>query len=335
VICLLLGSATGECENRCNGNGACAQHDRCDCYQSWDFFADCSARTCPYGRVETASESSADLHPYSECSSRGSCDRATGLCVCMNGYSGHDCSRETCPANCNGKGQCVLSQLANAQLTDGAAFIYGRAATCVCDPGYEGVGCTLRTCPRGDDPLRCGAGGTPIDNVQTVTIVDGTIASPLTGSITGSFTMVFTDQYGAIHTTRPLDITKVSVIYIEEALVAFPGNIIPSVDVGITTNTPAAGVVEFTVTYSNAVNSGLQETLVLQIDDRSTAGSQPLFAGLTCGSGNCAQAVVQTIEGTPHSDKCSGRGNCDDESGTCLCFKGFNGLACSLQNTIA
>lgn len=40
-------------------------------------------------------------------------------------------------------------------------------------------------------------------------------------------------------------------------------------------------------------------------------------------------------KGTTESTTCSDRGVCDSESGDCKCFKGYTGLACSLQNQLA
>eukprot|EP01035_Chromulina_nebulosa_P025316 gene25316-33047_t len=54
--------------------------------------ADCSERICPFNSAE--------------CSNRGTCDRSTGECSCMNGFTGSACDRLECNLNCNGGGIC-------------------------------------------------------------------------------------------------------------------------------------------------------------------------------------------------------------------------------------
>jgi hypothetical protein len=131
-------------------------------------------------------------HYYTECSNKGLCDRATGLCVCYDGYTGSSCQRTTCPNDCSGHGVCrTVDEIAagmtnystaagsadftstwggmNFRATDnyaGQAYFRGvttstlyrlwdqdMAQACVCDAGYAGPDCSRRECPRGDDPL--------------------------------------------------------------------------------------------------------------------------------------------------------------------------------------
>merc|ERR1711871_1280818 len=46
-------------------------------------------------------------HFYMECSNRGVCDRKTGVCECFDGYTGRACSRQACPNDCSGHGECM------------------------------------------------------------------------------------------------------------------------------------------------------------------------------------------------------------------------------------
>ncbi|KAI4898083.1 hypothetical protein NFI96_032366 [Prochilodus magdalenae] len=61
-----------------------------------------------------------------DCNDNGYC--VDGRCVCHAGYTGHDCSLLLCPDNCNDKGRCV----------DGK---------CVCFEGFSGDDCSIQTCP--------------------------------------------------------------------------------------------------------------------------------------------------------------------------------------------
>ena len=86
---------TGRCDNKCSGHGSCLeQTNRCQCYKGlngedeWTG-TDCSLRACPKG-IAWAHEvlvSNNDVHPWIECSNRGSCNRDTGECDCEPGIS--------------------------------------------------------------------------------------------------------------------------------------------------------------------------------------------------------------------------------------------------------
>ena len=45
-------------------------------------------------------------HAYTECSSKGMCNRVSGECECFPGYEGKGCQRNSCPNQCSGKGTC-------------------------------------------------------------------------------------------------------------------------------------------------------------------------------------------------------------------------------------
>lgn len=61
-----------------------------------------------------------------ECSNRGECDRATGRCKCMTGFSGTACERSNCPRGCSGHGHCrSLSDYAQRYRgTESIQFLY-------------------------------------------------------------------------------------------------------------------------------------------------------------------------------------------------------------------
>jgi len=151
----------GLCENGCSGHGSCVVNQNCLCYTGMDgepewTGPDCSLRTCPHdyawvGDVVNAN----DLHPWSECSNRGTCDRKTGVCACFPGYDGVACQRFSCPNNCNDRGTCWPEK----HLAVKASRVYDspwdamKAIGCLCDAGFRGPSCEFQECPSGADPL--------------------------------------------------------------------------------------------------------------------------------------------------------------------------------------
>jgi len=89
-------------------------------------------------------------HFYTECSNKGTCNRATGECECFPGFEGAGCTRQVCPDDCSGHGQCIGAEDSNAGYV---AWDSSHTQKCVCDPGYTGPSCSLRKCPAGVDPI--------------------------------------------------------------------------------------------------------------------------------------------------------------------------------------
>lgn len=130
VIVLIFIRCSSDCamQNFCNGHGKCVtKTSSCDCFEGYGASTDvtlyrapdCSARTCPSGLAWADVPTSATMaHQPSECSSRGTCDRALGLCTCFVGFEGAACQRTSCPNDCSGHGVCVsikqMAQLPNA-----------------------------------------------------------------------------------------------------------------------------------------------------------------------------------------------------------------------------
>ncbi len=105
-------------------------------------------------------------HQLVECSARGVCDRVSGSCACVEGYTGDACQRTVCPNDCSGHGVCqsqkyfVLDGVAGTSISTNTytAFDAESAYGCKCDPGFRGVDCAQRECPSGPDPMK-GDGG--------------------------------------------------------------------------------------------------------------------------------------------------------------------------------
>lgn len=89
-------------------------------------------------------------HFYRECSNKGTCNRATGECECFPGFEGAGCTRQVCPDDCSGHGQCISTEFSNSGYM---AWDKTHTQRCVCDPGYDGPSCSLRKCPMGVDPI--------------------------------------------------------------------------------------------------------------------------------------------------------------------------------------
>ncbi|CAM9299639.1 unnamed protein product [Hapterophycus canaliculatus] len=206
TICLVV-QAFGRgvqsmCPNSCNRRGDCNPFGRCDCWDGWDG-ADCSERTCSTGLAWSDRATGTDTaHGISECSNRGECDRASGRCKCMSGFSGAACERTNCPRGCSGHGHCrSLSDYAeHYRGAESIQYLYSdvwdseKLHTCICDAGYHGFDCSLRTCPTGDDPLTT-------DQVNEVQL----IACEATA---GSFVLYYE---GHPATTLPYDASEVDV----------------------------------------------------------------------------------------------------------------------------
>lgn len=179
IVAVTAGSALAACPNNCSRHGTCGSADLCTCHPRWTG-ADCSLRECPYGLswttegdgVVPAGNGMGGLHPYTECSSKGTCDRTTGECQCYPGYEGRGCRRQACPNNCSGNGRCISNSEYNSEYvaTAGAKFSSSTwdmeaARVCACDRGWEGYDCSSRICPKGDDPVTdCSTGGAAAAN---------------------------------------------------------------------------------------------------------------------------------------------------------------------------
>jgi len=96
-----------------------------------------------------------EAHFYRECSNKGTCDTATGVCNCFPGFEGEGCTRTVCPNNCGGHGQCTLIDVALKveKKQEYHAWDAQKTQGCKCDPGYDGPSCSLRKCVKGVDPI--------------------------------------------------------------------------------------------------------------------------------------------------------------------------------------
>jgi len=234
-----------------------------------------------------------NFNQYTECSSRGTCDYATGECKCFDGFEGRGCRRTTCPNGCSGHGRCLDNSDVNGWYS---SFNYPndqmwdqkRTQTCKCDRGFTGYDCNSRICPFGDDPTSdCGENSA--GDVQLV--ITNTKSAD-----TAYFTLTFTDMFGGRFTTRPIKDKKCAVAdnkptpcpEVQYALMDLPNFAIPEVEVDV------LDVVEhdkgkathshtslYTVQFTDPSNSGKQNTLECEIVAASDVnGAQPKYKGV-------------------------------------------------------
>lgn len=358
----------------------------------WDC-ADCSQRLCPYGLAWADSpigdldhdgttsaldsvsatsqltngtayefwpgtgESADEAHFYSECSGKGTCDRALGECQCFDGYTGHTCQRSQCADDCSGHGVCrTLREIATNRLNrkmisnEGGVKYYSgvqtafdytlwdadKAQACICDPGYTGHNCAMRDCPRGDDPIttstRWSGGAASQYAKMYFEVASSATPTILKFGFTGwdgrtnyAYAKFATtvDAPGAIASGVLPGVTTVAG-KITLALRAMPGGQLQKVEVD-STATGGAG----------ACSTGATCRYVIEFKGRP--GSQDLMTveSIQGGTISTAMAYVSSQSGNLEEITCSGRGLCDYSAGICECFAGYYGAACENQNALA
>jgi hypothetical protein len=209
------------CPDLCSGHGKCGsgkrERDKCTCQIGY-IGLNCANKECLFGYQWGGQPYANDLRYYSECSNVGVCDRKTGLCDCMPGFTGAGCRRQICPNQCSGHGDCrYVADLA----TDISPQIEGRtdrkydmwdgkkAQACKCDPMYTGADCSLRTCARGDDPLtnhtnwhELATGGVVKVHVQQNEVQKLMLNG--VNDVSGNFVLEYIDQFNETWSTRPI-----------------------------------------------------------------------------------------------------------------------------------
>lgn len=311
----------------CTGHGVCSNSPqyKCLCAAGW-MGGDCAERTCPFGKSWFDKPIASNrAHQMVECSNKGVCDRTKGECLCAVNYVGGACSRMGCPGNlgtgvlCSGHGQC-LSQGQLAQESDmysngvATTFTYGAIPNdpltwdfdqtygCKCDVGYTGYDCALRACPYGDDPMT--------RNQLFETQVYKCVASA------GSFLLTFRQQITA---TIAWNANQATVKAALEALTS-----VGTVDVVFSTGTAACGTDpsssgnKISITYRTELNK--LPPLVEDVTGLTQVASNTKWTAAVHGA---AIDGISSVAGTKENIECSGRGICDQTTGTCTCFLGY------------
>jgi len=317
------------------------------------------------GKVAATNEG----HFYSECSNKGLCDRATGECVCYDGYTGSSCQRSACPNDCSGHGVCrTVAEIAAGGLTNrkvdnvgGDTFWEGTsgssiyqlwdsdmAQACVCDPYYTGADCSRRQCPRGDDPLTHRAadcGGNPCTvEVQTLTV------TPSAADAADWVYLQFTDWTGktwntdkfvlgnslkqcgnTLATSATVTANTLCSNLIQGKLRGLPNGVLSGVTAACTFNA-AGSASALTITVTFVGKPGNVESLTIFRSNEFDARNDPTA---TCSGYLTIPAAAETVRGNEEESKCSNRGVCDHDTGLCKCFKGYSLDDCSQQNALA
>jgi hypothetical protein len=331
-----LGYTAAECPNACGGHGQCGAHDMCTCDINWQG-ADCSQRTCPFGRAHVDSPKgdlnfdnavgygatvtaygypsgtyeqypvnleNESAHDYMECSNKGLCDRKLGECDCLPGYEGHACQRAACPNSCSGNGTCqTIKSLAN--LDGGNIYeLWDKDSTmgCKCDAGYSGSDCSARQCPYGVDVLYSD------DANYRVTKTQIKIQATSDDDLAGTFQVKFYDVHGQDYITGPITAyTEVAsntpCTKMTDALKALPNKVVPAVtcaETSITNGSSHKLGIQYDLTFSS--NPGKLKQL--EILTATTYGA----TGFTAGT--APSATVSTVEAGEFTDyfatKCTG-----------------------------
>ena len=293
----------------CSGHGVCAGDPtyRCACDNGWTG-ADCSERVCPKDTswfTYPSSNNVAHVFENNECSDFGTCDRDTGVCQCVAGFTGASCNRISCPGateDCSGHGACydMMTLATYATINgDAASFTYGivpnnpltwdatRMYGCLCDPLWTGYDCSLRVCPYGNDPIYPG-----VDEQQIISCA----TNQTTGYVVFSFRQSPVAQLSYDATVAQIQAAFQAVSAIGKV---------------------AVELVDSAKVDSLCTRAGSQ----IMVTFLTTHGALPLLQYTYQNIDYLT--VTRYKEGTKQTLECSGRGVCDRTLGVCQCFDGF------------
>jgi hypothetical protein len=372
LLLSLLVAVNAGCDNACSGHGTCTTNGVCECYDNWGVgmahdSADCSERKCPYEfSWVDAPDKAGNHHKYTECASKGICDRESGLCECFDGYEGKACQRTSCPNSCSGHGICAyiedLEEAAGWNVNPTSYFsddypshpyyYWDKTKTrgCQCDPEWFDVDCSKRMCPYGNDVMdhRLDLTVTRLHQKQRITLTALARSSGLndtTYTEGRTFALTFKSKMNETYTTQPIKLETMTgpkklqtERAIEYALKSLPNRVIDSVTVKI--NDGFHDVKEYNKYIEFEFNGehvqGTQNLLQLR-NAECLDGCSPYITGLMLAPVQARQMgfnVSETQLADFNSFECGRRGKCDYDSGVCECFDGYTGLACNTVSAL-
>lgn len=305
----------------CSGHGQCMNNPtyQCKCSTGWQG-ADCSERVCPFDIswfAEPTADNTAHLYTRSECSSRGTCDRTTGLCICISGFTGAACSRLDCGSmnsfECSGHGNCydmkTLAKL-KAEESGDSTIVYGSDPNngdtwdaehimgCKCQNGWQDYDCSQRTCPTGVDP------STVFHERQTITCHSTVTDTNDLSDMDVTFSLTIDGTIQSVTMRADADARM-----IRDVLGQMPG-------------LGAVSVTHKPTTDDSLCTTYFGEMTVEFLDFR---GDVPdLGVASISHSDKLTFATDEIQKGTYTAGECSNRGICDRITGICKCFAGYD-----------
>jgi len=308
---------------------------------------------------------------YTECSSRGNCNYATGRCNCFTGYEGRGCRRTSCPNKCSGHGKCMLNSEVNQKQYqsinkyNSQFWDQDRTQQCVCDRGFSGYDCSDRVCPSGDNPVsNCGEGSAT--DYQLVYVSADSVNKD------DYFTLKMRDTFGGTVTTRPINAHACTVAghcnEVQYALMELPNFAVPEVEVDLLAlSSLGTGEQAYLISFKDPANAGKQNTLECEpVPNPMVNGAAPKYnpvvachvfhAGMPewynpdeslkafklngklvtrddVLPAEARQLAEDVLKQQTYRDfiPCSGRGTCNTDTGTCKCAEGTTGQGCRVS----
>jgi len=157
VLALALAAGVNaECPNACSGHGDCGAFDMCTCYRNFQG-ADCSERTCPFGKAHVDSPKG-DLDSSATALSTGT--------VIQGSTVYPDGTEELFPAMLDSSGASSSNTAHYYMECSNKGICERKDGVCECFEGYEGSACQRASCPND-----CSGHGT-CEHIETIAALE-------------------------------------------------------------------------------------------------------------------------------------------------------------------
>ena len=281
-----------------------------------------------------------------ECSNAGTCNRATGVCSCNEGFEGASCERMMCMGQsdtghyCTGNGRCLsmremakkhkskyldysatvtYGSLPNSPSTWDADMIFG----CIGDeygysPGtasnitsFQGYKSQLRECPYGFDRRELKEMSS--NRTRNILLYQQNVTAPAYQREVQQFTCVASG--GTF---------SVSFRGLSSASVAFSAT--TNAFISALTGMPAIGNVSITMSSASGTanqicgSSGNTGNITFTTEIGYTPLLTTATSSLTLGGGSGYITFSRLVKGKGVMYECSGHGDCDRAVGECRCY---------------